>query len=411
MFRILFLIPFFMVELSALMYEDAEDLNSKRWISVSSEYPGKITNLFDKEKVSRIIKFDGYGTKSIYRLPIPSTLDNIQMDNSFFSWEMNYSEDFVILIVLDTLDGKRHLIYTPDDKNSYLQYGLDRVDEGKWKKYSRNLEKDLQLYEEDNKIISIKDFIIKGSGKIDNIALKPLKKEVAPFIVKKIVEKIPKKPERDYKNDIVPVLKLKGKNPLVLKVGEEYVEEGASAKNRDGSEIDVKITDNIDVLTEGEYTVIYFATNKLGNSSVDKRQVIVGKIRNKKDECKITKCNEGTNLFREKSMGMGDYPRNKEELLQLVAPLMDPLPQDKYADKKEKIEEEKSSEDRFPKKDYKDEKSMKEKVSSNPRFPKKDYKLMKEKYPDKKEEFKDKKDEKDDKLLSEKYPDKKEDKK
>jgi len=407
MFRILFLIPFFMVELSALMYEDAEDLNSKRWISVSSKYPGKITNLFDKEKVSRIIKFDGYGTKSIYRLPIPSTLENIQMDNSFFSWEMNYSEDFVIIIVLDTLDGKRHLIYTPDDRNSYLQYGLDIIEKGKWKKFSRNLEKDLQLYEEDNKIILIKDFIIKGSGLVDNIQLKRLNREITPLVVKKVVKETPKKPERSYKNDIVPVLKLKGKNPLVLKVGEEYVEEGASAKNRDGSEIDIKITDNIDVLTEGEYTVIYFATNKLGNSSVDKRQVIVGKIRNKKAECKITKCNEGTNLFKEKSMGIGDYPRNKEELLQLVSPLMDPPPPDKYLDKKEEIEEKESSEHRFPKKDYKDEKLMKEKASSNPRFPKKDYKLMKEKYPDKKEEFKDKKDEK---LLNEKYPDKKEDK-
>jgi len=296
MFRILFLIPFFVVELSALMYEDAEDLDTKKWISVSYKYPGKITNLFDKEKVSRIVKFDGYGTKSIYRLPIPSTLENIQMDNSFFSWEMNYSEDFVIIIVLETFNGKRHLIYTPDEQNSYLQYGLGSIEYGKWKKYSRNLEKDLQLYEKENKIIAIKDFIIKGSGLIDNIQLKPLKEEENPLIVKSIVENLPKKPEHNYMNDIVPVLKLKGKNPLILKVGEEYVEAGASAKNRDGSEIDIKITDNIDILTEGEYTVIYLATNKLGNSSVDKREVIVGKIRNKKDECKVRKCEELFNI-------------------------------------------------------------------------------------------------------------------
>lgn len=282
MFKTLLFISFFMVDLSALMYEDAEDFNSKRWISVSAKYPGTITNIFDEDKVSRIIKFDGFGTKSIYRLAIPNNLENIQMDNSFLSWEMNYSEDFVILIVLDTLNGKRHLIYTPDEHNSYLQYGLGSVEEGKWKKYSRNLEKDLQLYEKENKIIAIKDFIIKGSGEIDNIELKSLKEEIAPPVVKKVEEEKPKVVERNYKDDIVPVLKLKGKSPLVLKVGEEYVEAGASAKNRDGSEIDIKITDNIDILTEGEYTVIYFATNKLGNSSIDKRQVIVGKVRNKK---------------------------------------------------------------------------------------------------------------------------------
>jgi len=275
------------VDLSALMYEDAEDLNSKRWRVVSSQYKGRVTNIFDKNKMSRVIKLDGNGTKSIYRLPLSETLENIQMDSSFFSWEMNYSEDFVIIIVLNTLDGKRHLLYTPDEKNSFLQYGLGIIEKGKWKKYSRNLEKDLQLYEKDNKIISIKDFIIKGSGSIDNIQLKRLKSASIPPIIKKVVKKEPKVAIRDYSNDIVPVLKLKGKNPLVLKVGEEYVEPGASAKNRDGSDIDIKITDNIDILTDGEYTVIYFATNKLGNSSIDKRKVIVGKVRNKKSDDKI----------------------------------------------------------------------------------------------------------------------------
>jgi len=305
--KIFLFLLFFIVELSALVYEDAEDLNSKRWSSVSSKYPGKITNLFDQEKISRIIKFEGYGTKSIYRLAIPNSLENIQMDNSFFSWEMNYSEDFVIIIVLDTLNGKRHLIYTSDEKNSYLQYGLGSLEKGKWKKYSRNLEKDLQIYEKKNKIIAIKDFIIKGSGSIDNIQLKRLKEEIAPPVVKKVVKEIPKKIEHNYMNDIVPVLKLKGKNPLVLKVGEEYVEAGASAKNRDGSEIEIKITDNIDILTEGEYTVIYFATNKLGNSSIDKRQVIVGEGAKKSStssteelERRLDKCEEVPNFFKEK---------------------------------------------------------------------------------------------------------------
>jgi len=296
MLKILLFILLFMLNLSALMYEDAEDLNSKRWISVSPIYKGVISNIFDKEHVSRVIKLEGNGTRSIYKLSIPETLENIQMDSSFFSWEMNYSEDFVILIVLDTLKGKRHLIYTPDEQNSYLQYGLGSVVKGKWKRYSRNLEKDLQLYEKENKIIVIKSFVIKGSGLIDNIQLSSLKKEITPPIVKKIVKQTPKKPKHNYWNDIVPVLKLKGKNPLILKVGEEYVEAGAIAKNRDGSDIDIKITDNIDILTEGEYTVIYFATNRLGNSSVDKRQVIVGKIRNKKVACEPSRCDEVFNL-------------------------------------------------------------------------------------------------------------------
>ena len=394
MVKRLFFIPFFMVKLSAIVYEDAEDFNAKRWTSVSPNHPGRITNIFDKEKASRIIEFKGEGTKSIYRLSLPTMLENIQLDNSFLSWEMNYAEDFVILIVLDTLKGKRHLIYTPDEKNSYLQYGLGKIEQGKWKKYRRNLEKDLQLYEKENRIIAIKDFIIKGSGKIDNILLNTLKERVALPVVKKLEENKTRVVKHDYSNDIMPVLKLKGKNPLVLKVGEAYVEAGASAKNRDGSEIDIKITDNIDILKEGEYTVIYFATNKLGNTSIDKRRVIVGKIRNKKVECRVVNnCDDDLNVLEEKSNDREDYPRNKEELLQIVAPLIDNLPQDKDADKKKKMEEKASSEHRFPKNNYKDDK------------------LMKEKFLDKKEEFKDKKDDEDDKLLKEKYPDKKEDNK
>ena len=306
MLKLLLLNALFTFNLFALVYEDAEDSSSKRWKSVSVEYQGKRSNVFDKAKKSHVIKFDGNGTKSIYLLPIPRSLENIQMDNSFFSWEMNYSEDFVILIVLDTLKGKRHIIYTPDEKNSYLQYGLNREEKGKWQKYNRNLEKDLQLYEKENKIINIKDFIIKGSGSIDNIQLIRLKKKIAPPVVKKVIQKVvknkPKVVEHNYKNDIVPVLKLKGKNPLILKVGEEYLEPGANARNRDASEINIKMTDNIDILTEGEYSVIYFATNKLGNSSIDKRQVIVGKGANKStEECEQSlKCEKPTYFLKEK---------------------------------------------------------------------------------------------------------------
>jgi len=327
MFKILLFISFFIIDLSALMYEDAEDLNNKRWMVVSPNYQGKVSNVFDKVKQSRVIKFEGNGTKSIYQLVIPDSLENIQMDNSFFSWEMNYSEDFVILIVLDTLKGKRHLIYTPDEKNSYLQYGLAREEKGKWKKYSRNLEKDLQLYEKENKIITIKDFIIKGSGAIDNVQLKRLKMEIVPSVIKKVVKKKPIVPVYDYSNDTVPVLKLKGKNPLILRVGEVYLEAGASAKNRDGSEINIKITDNIDILTEGEYTVIYIAINKLGNSSIDKRQVIVGKGEKKiskessvEPEGRLDKCEEVPNFFKEKYKDIEREEVQKEDSIDIERP-------------------------------------------------------------------------------------------
>ena len=281
MFKILLINLLIIVNLSAMVYEDAEDVRVDRWKVVSPKFEGTITNVFDEDKVSRVIKLDGNGIKSIYQLVLPPTLQNIKMDKSFFTWEMKYSENFVIFIVVNTTQGKRYLIYTPSDKNSYLQYGLNSAENTNWQKYSRNLEKDLQMYEKDNKIIEIESFVIKGSGLVDNIQLKRLKSEVVPPLVPKEIKAEVKKPLKNYTNDILPVLKLNGKNPVVLKVGDEYIEEGATARNRDGSKIDIKITQDIDILMEGEYTVIYIATNKLGNSSVEKRQVIVGNISKK----------------------------------------------------------------------------------------------------------------------------------
>lgn len=285
MLRIFLLNLFIIVNLFAVVYEDAEDVKIDGWKVVSPKFQGKISNVFDEVKTSRVIKLDGNGIKSIYQLVFSPNLENIKMDKSFFTWEMNYSENFVIFIAINTIEGKRYLIYTPGNKNSYLQYGLNSLEKGKWQKYSRNLEKDLQIYEKDNKIIEIESFVIKGSGLLDNIKLENLNTEVESTLVKEnIKNKKDNAPLENYENDILPVLKLKGKNPLVLKVGEEYIEAGAIAKNRDGTDIDIKITNNIDILSEGEYTVIYIATNKLGNSSIEKRQVVVGKVSKKLDK-------------------------------------------------------------------------------------------------------------------------------
>ena len=303
MWKFFLLQSIFVSHLFSFVYEDAEDTSVKRWTLASPQHQGTIENLFDESKNSRIIKLQGEGTKSIYQLALPATLENIQMDNSFLTWEMKYVEDFVILIVFDTTKGKRQLVYTSGERNSYLQYGLRHPFVKKWKKYSRNLEKDLQIYEKDNKIIELQYFVIKGSGSIDNILLKRVNDTKDSSVEKKKAAK-PLVPAKDYTNDILPVIELKGENPLLLKVGEAYIEAGASAKNRDGSEIEMKITDNIDILTEGEYTVIYIATNKLGNSSIDKRQVIVGdKASDAKESCKevLIKCKENS-LFEEEPL-------------------------------------------------------------------------------------------------------------
>ena len=297
MFRTLFLLLFSATSLFSLVYEDAEDLDAGRWFVISNKHSGEVRNIFDVEKNSRIISLKGEATKTIYLISLKNRFKNIDFSKSPLEWELNYLEDFVIIIDIETTYGKRHLIYTTGTKNSYLQYGLEYKQTGTWKRYSRNLERDLQLFENSNSIIEIKNFVIKGSGKIDNIKLKVVKKipkivpkkELKVLPLKKIDKKSDKKVSKRYLNINLPIIKLNGKKVIFLDIGEEYKELGAYSKNMDGTELNVNIVHNIDILREGEYSVIYMATNRLGNISIDKRIVIVRESNKIKDEKKLDK--------------------------------------------------------------------------------------------------------------------------
>ena len=71
---------------------------------------------------------------------------------------------------------------------------------------------------------------------------------------------------------------------MVLKKGERYIEPGATAKNRDGSSVPVSISEDIDIFNDGEYSVIYMATNSGGHSAVDRRRVRIGTVVEEKEK-------------------------------------------------------------------------------------------------------------------------------
>ena len=184
-------------ELLAKTYENAEDKKTKRWQTLQEFSKGTVTNIYDKNKKSRIIKLDGNFTRSAYQLKTKKSVLWKNKTERILHWKMNYSEDFVILVALDTKNGKRFLIYTPGDNNSYMQYGLGlNATLGVWKSYYRNLQEDLETFEIDNRIISVNSFVIRGSGLVDNIKLTKVKKNskkeneaVLTASVKKIVQK------------------------------------------------------------------------------------------------------------------------------------------------------------------------------------------------------------------------------
>ncbi len=279
------------LNLAAKTYEDAEDKKISRWETLNPSSSAVIKNVLDKSKDSRVIEFDGDGTKSAYILRI-----NEMEDKKLFHWQMKYSEDFVIFISLETKRGKRYLIYTPGNKNGYMQYGLGYASiSGTWQRYSRNLEEDLQYFDNRNSIIKVNSFVIRGSGRVDNIKImKELNsktieraRDISRKIEKKpLVKKLKKQPSKIKKKylkrkirtttDTIPVITVEGENPLFLSLGETFKEPGVSAYDKEDGDLIVTSSENIDMHKEGKYSVIYIAIDSMGNAAIDKRYVVVG---------------------------------------------------------------------------------------------------------------------------------------
>jgi len=263
--KIILIITLFLIPIEATIYENAEDKKKSKWKVLQTEYPSSIHNLYDRKKVSRIIHFEGEGTKSLYKLENTYKINRHRKKEYWLTWEMKYSEDFVIIVVLETRLGKRYMIYTPGINNSYMQYGLGlNTLNGKWHKYKRNLQKDLRYYDNRNEVISFKSFVIKGSGSVDNIAT------MSDKVFKKVYF------HNSKNKSSLPKITIKGENPLHLKIGEHYVEPGVSASDKEDGTLNVVSIENIDTSRDGEYTVMYMATNQKGDMAVDSRLVEVG---------------------------------------------------------------------------------------------------------------------------------------
>lgn len=87
--------------------------------------------------------------------------------------------------------------------------------------------------------------------------------------------------------DSVPEITLSGDNPLTILQGEEYIEPGYEALDKEDGDITEKVIifNNIDINTPDTYNVVYNVVDSVGNSAPEvTRQVIV----------KESKCNEYT---------------------------------------------------------------------------------------------------------------------
>jgi len=163
------------------VYENAEDGKTTRWdIFDNSPAGATVSNVYDAQKRSRVIKLTGQGTENGYRLGYWKT--NTEFKNKkdkLFRWSMNFKETFVVYIGVQTDKGFRYLWYTADNKNkgnagnrTYIHHGLGaKAKNGTWQTFTRNLQKDLQDFEPSSKLLEVKSFLIRGSGKVDDVAI------------------------------------------------------------------------------------------------------------------------------------------------------------------------------------------------------------------------------------------------
>ncbi|NVJ60931.1 MAG: RHS repeat protein, partial [Gammaproteobacteria bacterium] len=138
-----------------------------------------ITSVFDDEKGHDVIQLTGEGTSNGYRVKTEGMANWNNVDQRVLSWEMKYSEGYTIYISVDTDKGHRYLTYTAGDRtptlseSGYAYLGLPvETKQGEWQTVQRDLAADLALVEPDNVIRDVNAFLIRGSGRLDNITLK-----------------------------------------------------------------------------------------------------------------------------------------------------------------------------------------------------------------------------------------------
>ncbi|MCK4440610.1 MAG: hypothetical protein KAU90_01300, partial [Sulfurovaceae bacterium] len=117
----------------------------------------------------------GQGLGDGYRLRDAQNHKWNNTQHHHIEWSINYTEPFTIYIETETSNGRRYLVYTSRDDDrglngSYIRLGAGaNIANGLWHTITRDLTKDISNAEVGNKLISISSFIIRGSGRIDDI--------------------------------------------------------------------------------------------------------------------------------------------------------------------------------------------------------------------------------------------------
>ncbi|MBU2489228.1 MAG: proprotein convertase P-domain-containing protein, partial [Proteobacteria bacterium] len=152
-----------------------EDGSTAGWYIASGQ--GIIRNVADAENGTLVTELRGSRTSTMYGLVREDGTpwqDNV---NTSITWKMKYSEMYYIYVDAVTTFGHRYMYYTPHDADylslgDYVHHGLGISSrDGTWRTFTRDLAADLDEAEPGNIILEVNRFLIRGSGRIDDVAL------------------------------------------------------------------------------------------------------------------------------------------------------------------------------------------------------------------------------------------------
>ncbi|MDB4224437.1 BNR repeat-containing protein [Granulosicoccus sp.] len=161
------------------LYFDGEDGSVGPWEHyVGQESPELLQNIFDEKSLSRVIQIQGV------ELEQGSVLGGLNAENGWnnsteftLNWRMSIDSTYVIEVPIDTLLGKRFLVYQANFPSTilfgrylYLSLGHDSLKET-WMTYARDLSKDLEESEPGNRLLAVNGMIFRGSGRLDEVRL------------------------------------------------------------------------------------------------------------------------------------------------------------------------------------------------------------------------------------------------
>jgi len=140
-----------------------------------------ISTVYDDERQSNVIAFNGSGTANGYRLGYTGDTNpnSWQSMDKTIQWSMNFAENYYVFISVMTTKGHRYIYYNQADTDlglrsngTYIHLGLgSNSKNGTWQTFTRDLEADLKQYEPDNELLTVNGFLVRGSGRVDDIAM------------------------------------------------------------------------------------------------------------------------------------------------------------------------------------------------------------------------------------------------